>query len=559
MEASQGVPRPIHIGVMCNGRRFPAWQASALRSMSAVPGAQISLLIVRDAAGGPSKLARLRDRSHLLWTMFNKAFIERRSWASRSVDLSSELAGVPEIRCRTEPVGRFGERLTDRDLDVIRRHDLDVILRFSFGIIKGGILTAARYGVWSFHHGDEREFRGRPPGFWELVEGRPVVGAILQRLTERLDGGVVLHRGFFRTTPASYRRTRDDAFLGSAVWPSIVIRQIQLGDTAALEAPPSKTEAPIRYDPTNITMLRFLLRQAAAFVWAQVRGVVSAAKWTIGVADAPITAFLDGTPPIRWLDEVSGPRYLADPFAMESDGRTIVLAEDYDYAAHRGVISAIDLAGGGHPRVVLDTGVHSSYPFMFRDGDDIYCVPETYQARAVRLYRAVKFPDEWELVTSLVDDFAALDATVFHHDERWWLFCTDHREESNSKLHVFWAESLEGPWAPHELNPVKTDVRSARPAGTPFVKDGTMYRPAQDASVSYGGGVSLTRIDVLTPTRFAETVVARVAPPTTGRYRKGLHTLSAVGNVTMVDGRRDAFIWHAMRRELTSRLRKLRG
>ena len=110
---------------------------------------------------------------------------------------------------------------------------------------------------------------------------------------------------------------------------------------------------------------------------------------------------------------------------------------------------------------------------------------------------------------------------------------------------------------PHALNPVKTDVRSSRPAGTPFVHKGELFRPAQDGSESYGGGVAITRIDELTPTTFSEQVVSRVSPLVSSPYRDGIHTLSAVGNRTVIDGRRDTFIWAASRREWASRLSKL--
>jgi hypothetical protein len=75
--------------------------------------------------------------------------------------------------------------------------------------------------------------------------------------------------------------------------------------------------------------------------------------------------------------------------------------------------------------------------------------------------------------------------------------------------------------------------------------------------VSYGGGIVITRIESLTPTAFSEVVVARVAPPDSGRYRDGIHTLAAAGDRTLVDGRRDTFIAAAFRRELISRLKKL--
>jgi methionyl-tRNA formyltransferase len=47
----------------------------------------------------------------------------------------------------------------------------------------------------SIHHGDNRVFRGGPPGFWEIMKGAVRSGFIVQRLTPKLDGGAVLVRG----------------------------------------------------------------------------------------------------------------------------------------------------------------------------------------------------------------------------------------------------------------------------------------------------------------------------------------------------------------------------
>src|SRR5262249_26521280 len=67
------------------------------------------------------------------------------------------------------------------------------------GILRGGILQCARFGVLSFHHGDNCVNRGGPPGFWEVYHRWTRTGFVVQRLTEELDGGEVLLRGFVPT------------------------------------------------------------------------------------------------------------------------------------------------------------------------------------------------------------------------------------------------------------------------------------------------------------------------------------------------------------------------
>jgi hypothetical protein len=126
-------------------------------------------------------------------------------------------------------------------------------------------------------------------------------------------------------------------------------------------------------------------------------------------------------------------------------------------------------------------------------------------------------------------------------------------------LHLWYARNLLGPYQPHECNPVKTDVRSTRPAGTPFVHEGRLYRPAQDGSRTYGGAVALCRIDRLSPTEFEETVVRVVRPNREDGYPQGLHTVSACGDCTLIDGKRTTWVGREFLRQLRLHFRRKAG
>src|SRR5262249_2645728 len=144
-------------------------------------------------------LKRVFRFGRVLWTAYIRLFPEDCLSSGRPVDMSRLFAGVPSIACTVIRKGKFAQYFRPEDVTLIRAFDLDFILRFAFGIIRGDILQAARYGVWSFHHGDETRFRGSPPGFWEIYFNEAVTGAVLQRLTERLDGGIILQRCFVAT------------------------------------------------------------------------------------------------------------------------------------------------------------------------------------------------------------------------------------------------------------------------------------------------------------------------------------------------------------------------
>jgi len=122
---------------------------------------------------------------------------------------------------------------------------------------------------------------------------------------------------------------------------------------------------------------------------------------------------------------------------------------------------------------------------------------------------------------------------------RLCIAATISSEDDNDhvNLHLFFSETLRGNWSAHPLNPVKTDVRSSRPAGPVIVHDGALFRPAQDCSRSYGYGLSVNRIDHLTVTRFEETVVTSLRPEAISASCKGVHTLSFKDDLMVIDAK----------------------
>src|SRR5205085_8124770 len=69
--------------------------------------------------------------------------------------------------------------------------------------------------------------------------------------------------------------------------------------------------------------------------------------------------------------------------------------------------------------------------------------------------------------TAMLENIEVFDPTIAQIDGQWWLFCARGELGASTwdELHVFYASTPFGPWTAHRRNPVKSDVRSARPAG----------------------------------------------------------------------------------------------
>jgi len=286
--------------------------------------------------------------------------------------------------------------------------------------------------------------------------------------------------------------------------------------------------------------------------WAE-RNFPARDVWGVGLVKAPLKRFLNGWPDDAvtvWLDNPAQGDY-ADPFAQRIDGRIVVFSEHVPRPGMRGEIVARELGDDDRLRnttSVLRLPIHVSYPFLIQQNGTRYCIPETFQANAVLLFRAIGDQPRWVFDRKLIDGFAAVDSSVIYHEQRYWLFCTRFAHEKDnpaiSELHIWHASDIRGPWSPHERNPVKIDRSNSRPAGTPFVHDGELFRPAQDCSRTYGEAVIINRVATITESEFAEDVIAVIEPRKDSPFPDGLHHLSAFGDVTFVDGKRtvrDAF------------------
>ncbi|MDX6751203.1 hypothetical protein SH611_15415 [Geminicoccaceae bacterium 1502E] len=266
-------------------------------------------------------------------------------------------------------------------------------------------------------------------------------------------------------------------------------------------------------------------------------------QWAIGIVDAPVAFLLAaGELPrqrVRWLAPPPG-GFVADPMVVpdERGACPTVLAELFLFREGRGKIVALDTGSGAPPATVLERPWHLSYPFLLRHGGELYCLPEMFHARRAQLFRADPFPSCWAEGPVLLEDFAAVDGTVHHDGERFWLFCANQDDEPEAKLFLFFSEDLFSGWKPHPGNPVRHDLRNSRPAGPLFAADGALWRPAQDCTATYGGAVVVNRVLELTPTRFVEEAAIRLSPDPEGPWPDGLHTLCAAGPVTIVDGKR---------------------
>jgi hypothetical protein len=399
--------------------------------------------------------------------------------------------------------------------------ELDLDVAFSLGAGDDSHLDGvARYGVWRFHADGARE----------AAEHAPLTSsALLARLAPGAEPRIA-YQSWARTYPLSVARNREALLAKTAEFPLRALREAHRYGFAWLEQ--CRLLAHPRFE-NPVPAISPLVKRIASHA---LKRALYREQWQLAFrfGGGGLSPGLEGFTPI-----VPPPdRTWADPFALERNGRYFVFFEDLPFAEGKAHISMLELGRDGRwspPREVLSRDYHLSYPFIFEHDGNLYMIPESAQNRTVELYRCVDFPLGWELERVLLDGVRLVDATLHRGAERWWMFANGAAGSSRAfddELHLFHADDPLGEWRPHLRNPVKSDVRCARPAGRLYWRNGALYRPAQVCAPSYGAGISVHRVLRLSPHEYAERQVERVFP---GPGRLGLHTVNRAGELTVVD------------------------
>ncbi len=542
---------PLRIALLVNSTTLPAWQYRMLQKVQKSGDGDIVLAVVR---GKADQNATAPEKSSLALSLFYRYTRWDQKKFSESPDpfeqfkLTDLNGEIPEITATPETT-RWSDTLRQEDVDTMKKHNIDVIIRLGWRILKGDVLNVPRYGVWSYHHGDNQVNRGGPPGVWEHYYRQVCSGVTLQVLSEKLDDGLVLDRSYTSTDRSSVTKTRNKLYWRSVdMLPRKLSELRQNGHSTFVERARANEPDISFYSQPLLTERKMSTLQVLQFIGRNIFDYVKHAiyqrrfeeKWVLyyKISDEISTSLWQFK-----LLESPNDRYWADPHIIKRDGTYYIFVEEFMYDTMRGRIAVIPVKEDGtvgEAKTVLAPDYHLSYPFMFEHDGDTYMIPESGENRSVDLYKCTQFPDQWEHVKTLLKDSHAVDTTLYESDGQWWMF-TNLRDtdggNTHDELHLFSAPHfLTDEWTPHPQKVIASDVRCARPAGALFTKNDKLYRPAQDCSVDYGYGLQLQEVTELNNEQYSEVPVSRITPDWNTRI-KGVHTFNYVNGMTIVDAK----------------------
>ena len=405
---------------------------------------------------------------------------------------------------------------SNKDLDKIKEQNLDVIIRLGSGIIKGEILNISKFGIYSFHHGDNKIFRGGPPGFWEVYYKKNSTGFVIQKIDNILDGGKILYRGLVETK-SFYYLNKISIYKNSAKYLSLVLANLQKGKLKFFDSEIDNSK--IYKDPKIHEILKYLLNTYFHFLkkFFFQQFLRKKIRWFVSYKKSENINQLKLNN-CNVIKNDNKDRFLADPFVVEKDGKNYVFVEDFYFSKNKGVISCFEVGDKGCKFLgtALEEKFHLSFPYIFKYKEKIFMCPESHENQEIRLYESKTFPLKWELCKVLFKNVSAVDSIIFEKDKLWWLITSISNSSiaDFNELNIFYSEAgpVTNKWIPHKLNPITVNAKIARNGGVIF-QDNKVFRIAQKNSFNfYGNKFSINEIKILNKENYKEEIVKKIEP-----------------------------------------------
>jgi len=456
--------------------------------------------------------------------------------------LFKQLEQFPNIRIN--PLRKDSSDLIDgKDSELIKTHDLDVIIALGFLDIKGDILNSAKYGVWSLRHGDDLIDKASPVGFWEITNKEPTVVVTLNQLAQQSDENILIDKAHFNKH-WSLVKTSDMVLESSVAFLIKNLKRLQTGNLPIRQSLGRNISS--LNSPNTFQIIGYLISFYAQLFRKFFERINTK---LFGVRYDCFTLFLGEGDFLNTdrseLKPVNLPKneFWADPFLFCFEDEVYVFFENYPYTTKRGKISCGKLKNGQIIEVqdVLDLDYHLSYPYIFEEKGGIYLMPESVENKNLTIYKCIEFPHRWEPFTTAFDDEFVADA-FFHNDKsgQKWLFLNKASAASvplQNELHIYKVDSLEllNQSVPHKQNPVIIDARTARNGGEIFEHENELYRPSQcnDEGI-YGRALNINKIKKLTLDEYVEETIETIEPD----FHEGLlatHHLHQIEGFFVID------------------------
>ena len=502
----------INVAIICNNGIIKEWEKNALLNLLINDNIKITSIINSNIDNN------IKLNKNIIFNLFLKMLNNSKAYIDNNIN--EIVKDVKYINI-------------NKDFNKLNELNIDLVINFSSKEIGDIINKYTQCKIFTFYFNDENLNQFDLICYNKIMNYIPEIKVNLTMLEN--DTYKVIKEGIFRLELDKYSVNLDNILFECAKWLTLII------DYSSFRASSQKFNFDIIKLEYNqklgfLNICKFIIQ----LLYRKIKIFFSPSiQWNIGVIKSPIQNLLtDDEFIINWLPSQKEGIFIADPFGVIINNEIYIYYEYYSYKNQKENILYIKYNPNlKYPegKLAIKENYNMSYPYIFEYENKIYCMPEMANANEISIYE-MKDTDNWLKIKTIINNIKAYDPSIIQYNGYWWLFFTSNKDYF---LNLWYSKDIFGDWTPHKKNPVKINPHSSRPGGTFFIYNGELYRPTQDGSFSYGSKIVINKILKLSPDDFEEQEYKTISPKKNSKYSDGLHTISSVGNFTLVDGLRN--------------------
>ncbi|HAE79397.1 hypothetical protein JC794_20230 [Morganella morganii] len=248
----------------------------------------------------------------------------------------------------------------------------------------------------------------------------------------------------------------------------------------------------------------------------------------------------------------------ADPFIYEADDKIYIFYEALNLLNSRGTLRCrvlnIDLIEIDDKELsFIDETIdsHLSFPFLYKQKNELYMIPESSEQNSVCSYLCVNFPFMWKKNSQLVMARQLTDNVVILDRDNLFLLSTDL--ENNIIIHK--GQNINGPM--DEVFPVINLCNNhSRAAGSSIIFDKKIYIFTQECYPDdYGKSIFIKKINSISDEKYSEELIDNINMINSNLF-DGLHTINRSDNYITFDMKTIKFDLFSLPKKIIYRFKK---
>lgn len=463
--------------------KLSKWQLDALDAASDA----VEIVLVLNCQNTNTKKKYVKN---FLYYALNLFSLRNRLTRKKKVSFPSAVA----VSFESVYVGSW-QSLPEEIYKEMESEGVEVVIKFGMGLLRLDDVKLLP-PILSYHHGDPSKYRGRPAGFYEIINGEKTTGIVIQTLSNRLDAGEIYAFAESKVVDFSYKRTAINFYSNSI--PLLSSALTNLSTNSKIEVAVNGKNYRL---PSNLKVMRFLFFLALNALKKIAYGLFFEKRWRVATTKNTLNLMQAEVLPSVEFEEVPIDKkynFYADPFFSE-DGRSIRL-EALDNKTGLGDILEFTV-GDYAKKVKIISGEHFSYPCSFLYEEREYLLPEVASHSAQFFFELSKVDEKYFLKG--LENKRIVDATMHLKGDECYLFFGESKS-AQTVLNLWVAKSPFDEFKPHPKSPIVISPSEARMGGKLLIFNEKILRFGQNNSGEYGASLAVMQVTNLTADGYEE-------------------------------------------------------